>query len=588
MMNAMLKRIRSAPLSRLIIIGIVLLGLFLRVLNVNWDKNQHLHPDERFLTMVMGNMTIPSSLSIYLNPDQSTFNPVNIGHAFYVYGTLPLVINKLIAVWLHFDDYNNLTLLGRWLSAIVDSFSIVLVILIAKKFEQRYHFHRNVKYFAGLFYAFSVLSIQQAHFFTVDTFASTFLLGSLYAAVRVNKEHFIRSSLLSGMLMGLAVASKINVILGAPLVGWLLVEPTILYAMEHRKKWLAFSSVFVHSLLWLLSFWIVLRLAAPYYFARFSVVDLHLNTAFVGNVSQLASFSDPNGYFPPGIQWYSKIPVIFPLENIAIFGLGLPLFFLTVFGFGKLIFWGFAHVKQRLGLMAILVWMLALFFYQGVQYVTTLRYFLPLFPFYAIVSAFGLLELAKNIAKKGTLRTSGHEKLVACIVVVCLLWPLMFVSVYLHPNTRVEASKWIYKVLPDNSTVALEHWDDPLPLQVPNANPDNKSIVGKQLPVFYPDDEVKWKEMSQVLNESDYYILTSNRGWGSIMDAPDKYPRMSQFYTDLFAGKTQFEKIAEFSSYPSLSYLGLPITLNDDWAEEAFTVYDHPKVIIFAKKGERR
>ena len=57
---------------------------------------------------------------------------------------------------------------------------------------------------------------------------------------------------------------------------------------------------------------------------------------------------------------------------------------------------------------------------------------------------------------------------------------------------------------------------------------------------------------------------------------------MAQFYQDLLAGKTQFKKVAEFTSFPSLKYLGLPVTLDDSSADETFTVYDHPTVMIFA------
>jgi hypothetical protein len=37
------------------------------------------------------------------------------------------------------------------------------------------------------------------------------------------------------------------------------------------------------------------------------------------------------------------------------------------------------------------------------------------------------------------------------------------------------------------------------------------------------------------LEQSRYYILSSNRAWGSIIRVPEKYPQMSQFYQDLLA-----------------------------------------------------
>jgi hypothetical protein len=45
----------------------------------------------------------------------------------------------------------------------------------------------------------------------------------------------------------------------------------------------------------------------------------------------------------------------------------------------------------------------------------------------------------------------------------------------------------------------------------------------------------------------------------------------------------QYKKIKEFSSYPTLHFMGLRYEIDDSWADESFTVYDHPKVMIFKK-----
>jgi hypothetical protein len=36
----------------LLLIVVFVVGTYFRVLGLNWDSDQHLHPDERFLTMV--------------------------------------------------------------------------------------------------------------------------------------------------------------------------------------------------------------------------------------------------------------------------------------------------------------------------------------------------------------------------------------------------------------------------------------------------------------------------------------------------------------------------------------------------------
>jgi YYY domain-containing protein len=60
---------------------------------------------------------------------------------------------------------------------------------------------------------------------------------------------------------------------------------------------------------------------------------------------------------------------------------------------------------------------------------------------------------------------------------------------------------------------------------------------------------------------------------------PWRYPITTRYYELLFQERLGFELVGTFTSYPSL----LGFTINDDHADESFTVYDHPKVLIFGK-----
>jgi hypothetical protein len=132
--------------------------------------------------------------------------------------------------------------------------------------------------------------------------------------------------------------------------------------------------------------------------------------------------------------------------------------------------------------------------------------------------------------------------------------------------------------LPVGTIIATEHWDDGLPVgNQPCANAPYKYV---ELPVFGADTEEKWQQMNTGLDTADYYLLSSNRGWGSMPTVPQKYPQMTTFYQKLLAGEL-YQKVADFTSYPSLAYLGIPWSLPDDWADETFTVYDHPRVLIY-------
>ena len=60
---------------------------------------------------------------------------------------------------------------------------------------------------------------------------------------------------------------------------------------------------------------------------------------------------------------------------------------------------------------------------------------------------------------------------------------------------------------------------------------------------------------------------------------PQRYPMTSDYYRALFSGELGFEPVHTAVSYSELAGW----VINDDSAEEAFSVYDHPKVLIFKK-----
>ena len=102
------------------------------------------------------------------------------------------------------------------------------------------------------------------------------------------------------------------------------------------------------------------------------------------------------------------------------------------------------------------------------------------------------------------------------------------------------------------------------------------------MPNYWPDDATKLSEMMGYLEQGDWLFLTSNRLYDSIPRIPEKYPMTIEYYRMLFAGELGFELVETFTSYPEI----FGIELNDDNAEEAFTVYDHPKVHIFRKTAD--
>src|SRR3990172_11906914 len=170
---SLLSRLRSITLASLITLvalsGIIALSLMLRLNEVNWDDSNHIHPDERFLTMVATDTKLPNSLGQYFDSSASPLNPYNSKHKSFVYGTFPLFLVKAVGELLDKGDYGHINLVGRVISALFDTGTVFLAFLIASRL-----YGRRVGLLAALLLALTVINIQGAHYFTVDSFLTFF------------------------------------------------------------------------------------------------------------------------------------------------------------------------------------------------------------------------------------------------------------------------------------------------------------------------------------------------------------------------------------------------------------------------------
>jgi hypothetical protein len=175
---------------------VLILAGYLRLTGVNWGEGQHQHPDENFLSGVLGSLqahkcadaTIPVeacpaeqkqwiSIGDYFNSKTSTLNPYNRGYSFFVYGNLPMTIVRVAA---EASGQYDAKILGRQFSALADLFTILtLYFIVARLYDRR------VALLASLLSALTVMQIQQSHFFTTDLFVNPFAFLAIYFAVLI-------------------------------------------------------------------------------------------------------------------------------------------------------------------------------------------------------------------------------------------------------------------------------------------------------------------------------------------------------------------------------------------------------------------
>jgi hypothetical protein len=571
----------------LILAAIIALAAVFRLTGMNWDSKSHLHPDERFLTMVATEITLPHSLQNYLDTRTSPANPHNKKFSFYVYGTYPMHITKLIATISHNNTYDGITIVGRVLSVIVDLITLLLVFLIASHLTKK----QSIGLLAAFCYAASVLPIQLSHFFTVDPYITLFTTMALWQILR----H--RMGFLLGVTAALAISAKISSVLIIPVIGisFLALWP---WSGQSKDIWKTRKELLVKALWCIVGLFLTLRLAYPYLF-----VGLSINPLLLANWRQLASFNEPTTSFPPGLQWVSVLPIQ-PTLDLFVWGVGIPLTLLAIFA---LTYTTRKHIKKRTLPEAtpLILWIALVLGYQSLQFAKPMRYFWPIYPSLAVFSGIALWYVYTFLVKRLQHRLIRFGVFFIMLMIL-LLWPISFLSIYTKSHTRIRASAWIYQHIPEGQTIAWEHWDDPLPFPM-EGFPAPSIYKQIQLPSFDPDDEKKSEKIMTVLGETDYVVLSSNRAYGALWQTKERFPFMSDFYSRLFSGNLGFELVAQFTSRPTIPFpwnnicLYVPgfrygivsrmleecdaggISIIDDYADETFTVYDHPKVLIFKK-----
>lgn len=98
---------------------------------------------------------------------------------------------------------------------------------------------------------------------------------------------------------------------------------------------------------------------------------------------------------------------------------------------------------------------------------------------------------------------------------------------------------------------------------------------------MYGEDYPDWLDQTiEQLQTIDYWVSSSNRVYGAVAQLPMRYPATIAFYHDVLFGETLgWTHERSIQSFPNLG----PWRINDQGAEEAYHVYDHPQVDVFKR-----
>lgn len=513
------------------VIAITCVGAILRFTNVNWDEGGRLHPDEALI--VNGALTVRFFSGMF--PGFHDYN----GFSVYLLNIISLGVSFLSRNSYWSGTPEGVTLVGRYISMTISTVSIPLIYVLGKQLWKK-----EAGIIAAIFFAFTPLINQLAHFYTTEGILIFLLLILLYTMYRYTQKQNIPSLIRMAIPTGLLLATKNTAYLFLPLpmiTLWSFVLPV-------RKK--ASSLVLLLAIVFAVFF-----VASPY-----SFIDLPGYLARSQYLSQVVS----GRLLMDWTVQFQETTGLFWVKNL-LYALG-PLFLLGFVGVTGFLL----RTKSYKNIETIYaVWTIGFSIFLSFTYLKFTRYAAPLIPLLTLFAAKFLMDVHK---------TRAGIPILYGVLGLQMLSGLMYFSVPAHTHTSIDATRWIRTHIPPKSVILVEEWNSIVRFSRPELSVHQYQLISFN---FYTlaDNETKRQNLETALGRADYIMLESPKVKNTVTRLAHRYPYSAQFYEQLTKGTRGFTKVAEFASYPRLG----PITFSDENAEETFTVFDHPTITIYQK-----
>lgn len=530
--------------KKLILIFVLFLGAFFRFYKMDWGNGIFFHPDERNIAWAVSNISYPTQM----NPK------------FFAYGGFPIYLYYFTGFFLdkffpagHIFSFENYILIGRYWSAFFSTLTVLVFFFLAKKFVRE-----KFSLLATFLLVFLPGVIQQAHFSTVETMISFFLIFILYLMILFWEKGKLFFACLASIILGLAIGTKIVSLTFLPII---LIPVFLHYSKPFTVKKIIVTCLTLFFLL-LIAF-AFFSISSPFTFLDWASFRNSMN------YETGVGIGDPIVFYTR--QFLKTFPIIFQLTKIFPFALGIAIEISGVIGFGLLLF---DFIKKRdLKIFLIIISFLCYFLPNAILFAKWTRFVAPIFFFFPFFSVYFISSVIPDNPPTGrAIRNLYKYILLSLLVFPTILWGMAFFSIYLKRDVRVIASDWIVSNIKAGSSIFFESGNV---IDIPLAG--NFQRVG--LDFFAIDQDNKEEELFNYLSNADYFIIQSRRVWANYTRFPETHPTTAKFYPLLWSGKLGFEKIKEFDSFPQI----LGIKINDELAEESFTVFDHPHITIWKK-----
>lgn len=521
---------------KIILLLIIATGAFLRFYKLDWGNGLFAHPDEYHIAAAVNQLSFPEQMHPH----------------FFSYGTVIIYLiyftKELLAFLNSHLSYSNALLIGRFYSAFFGTLTILFVYRISNMFLKK-----SWSLLAAFFIALTPGLIQQAHFVTPESTLTCFLLASLLFLLYFLQQKKLRFLFIASVFFGLALGVKISALVFLlPILAGIILQS---WKKPLRLILLAIGSVIITTA--------TFALVAPYAFLDFP--------AFWGNVRYEGALARGTISVFYTRQFIDTVPILFQLEKILPYALGLPLLVTGVLGFFVSILYG-THRRDRM-LLLIIIAFLSLFLPNAFLFAKWTRFIASTFPFFSLFAVFFLSQITKKDNMLGHL-------FVGILLIGTITWTFAFFSIYTNHDVRITTSNWLVSHLPEKSTILVESGNT---IDLPLSGNYQKLSLN-----FYAiEDNVHERQnIVRALATSDYFLVQSRRVFLNHMRLPKQFPKTAHFYDTLFSNQLGFQQIQEFHSYPKISMGTFSFELPDEQAEETWSVFDHPVIRVFKKERQ--
>lgn len=515
-------------------------------------------------------------------------------------------------------EFFHLTVVARTLTALIDVGSVALTYRLGRRL-----YNRRVGLLAALLLALTVTHIQLAHFFTADPYTTFFTLAAVLGFAGAVDGRLPAAGRLARLLagaaaVGLAVGSKFSaVLLALPLAvavwwwGALRALPVWRRAAVLLAAGALAAALFAVTNPFAVLDWGCDGVTTTVTLGPVALPPVEWHNCYLRNVTAQSDMVRGASRFPFTRQYLGTTPYLYFAEMLGRWGMGWPLGAAALAGTGWALLRAGGGLRRggrrfsvalrpaQRSLWVTLAWVVPFVLITGGFQVKFMRYLQPAVPFVLIFGAAWLLSWRRRAARRAA---------VAVVVAATALYAAAFSAIYRAPHPWVTASAWLHDNVPSGAVIAGESWDEQLPssLTVDGKRLSRTAFTLTTLSWLSTsgarDDVAKLDVNLGTLADADFVVIASNRNYGVLPRLPALYPLSGQVHARLFDGSLGFEPVLVAGRAP---YLG-GVTLHADrfawpgvtppalvqqflaqpgsvlWgrADESFTVYDQPLVII--------